>query len=286
MDACKAAATHASQALIQPSSSGRTAGFPPAAEDAGSACTILLSLWGLGHALTSLLPNPLPQLRRRVPGQVARLRGGGQVSGEAGGSLNAPPSLPSPHSTSRWALPTRTQPGRSSGAGPRPPTGCSCADNGTAAAHPRRCLNPSIFFAGSEPIGLEHWSTGQHQMPPSGRPSPKAFTPRTGHAGAGCRTHQHSLRCPASPSQPCALPAGGHRAWGMLVADTVRPWDHTPRPPGPAGDLSSINRAAIVDLIKEADLLGSMRHPNIVWVRTPCCAPPLPRTLHGPARHR
>lgn len=32
------------------------------------------------------------------------------------------------------------------------------------------------------------------------------------------------------------------------------------------GDLSSVNRAAIVDLVKEADMLGSLRHPNIVWV--------------------
>lgn len=38
------------------------------------------------------------------------------------------------------------------------------------------------------------------------------------------------------------------------------------------GDLSSINRAAIMDLVKEADMLGSLRHPNIVSRRGPGCA--------------
>ncbi|KAL6769353.1 hypothetical protein ACKKBG_A30675 [Auxenochlorella protothecoides x Auxenochlorella symbiontica] len=32
------------------------------------------------------------------------------------------------------------------------------------------------------------------------------------------------------------------------------------------GDTGRVNRAAIADLIREADMLGSMRHPNIVWV--------------------
>ena len=30
------------------------------------------------------------------------------------------------------------------------------------------------------------------------------------------------------------------------------------------GDLNS--NAAILDLLREADLLGSLRHPNVVWV--------------------
>lgn len=30
--------------------------------------------------------------------------------------------------------------------------------------------------------------------------------------------------------------------------------------------MSAVNRGAIIDLIREAEMLGSMRHPNIVWV--------------------
>ena len=32
-----------------------------------------------------------------------------------------------------------------------------------------------------------------------------------------------------------------------------------------AGD-RAVSRAAISDLLREADLLGSLRHPNVVWV--------------------
>ncbi|PRW58530.1 alternative oxidase [Chlorella sorokiniana] len=32
------------------------------------------------------------------------------------------------------------------------------------------------------------------------------------------------------------------------------------------GEMSAVNRGAIIDLIREAELLASMRHPNIVWV--------------------
>lgn len=32
------------------------------------------------------------------------------------------------------------------------------------------------------------------------------------------------------------------------------------------GEPGAINRAAVTDLIKEADMLGSLRHPNVVWV--------------------
>jgi serine/threonine protein kinase len=35
---------------------------------------------------------------------------------------------------------------------------------------------------------------------------------------------------------------------------------------GAGGDPGAINRAAVTDLIKEADMLGSLRHPNVVWV--------------------
>ncbi len=35
---------------------------------------------------------------------------------------------------------------------------------------------------------------------------------------------------------------------------------------GGSGEPGSINRAAVTDLIKEADMLGSLRHPNVVWV--------------------
>lgn len=30
--------------------------------------------------------------------------------------------------------------------------------------------------------------------------------------------------------------------------------------------MSAVNRGAIIDLIREAEMLASMRHPNIVWV--------------------
>lgn len=33
-----------------------------------------------------------------------------------------------------------------------------------------------------------------------------------------------------------------------------------------AGEMSAVNRGAIIDLIREAEMLASMRHPNIVWV--------------------
>jgi serine/threonine protein kinase len=36
--------------------------------------------------------------------------------------------------------------------------------------------------------------------------------------------------------------------------------------PQGVGEPGSINRAAVVDLIREADTLGSLRHPNVVWV--------------------
>ena len=32
------------------------------------------------------------------------------------------------------------------------------------------------------------------------------------------------------------------------------------------GDAAALNREAVADLIREADMLGSLRHPNIVWV--------------------
>jgi len=35
---------------------------------------------------------------------------------------------------------------------------------------------------------------------------------------------------------------------------------------GAGADPGAINRAAVTDLIKEADMLGSLRHPNVVWV--------------------
>ena len=51
----------------------------------------------------------------------------------------------------------------------------------------------------------------------------------------------------------------------------------TGRPPLAGSDqLSSINRTAIVDLIREADLLGTLRHPNIVSTASAglsCCYP-------------
>ncbi|KAI3433344.1 hypothetical protein D9Q98_003162 [Chlorella vulgaris] len=42
-----------------------------------------------------------------------------------------------------------------------------------------------------------------------------------------------------------------------------------------ADECSSVNRGAIVDLIREADLLSCMRHPNVVWVYG-IVLPPLP----------
>lgn len=39
----------------------------------------------------------------------------------------------------------------------------------------------------------------------------------------------------------------------------------------PAGDLPFANHSVITDLIREAELLASMRHPNIVWTYGEAC---------------
>ena len=54
----------------------------------------------------------------------------------------------------------------------------------------------------------------------------------------------------------------------------------------PAAFLNSGNGsdvAAMADLVREADLLGSFRHPNIVWIYGMVLARPC---AQGPARHR
>ena len=123
-------------------------------------------------------------------------------------------------------------------------------------------------------------------MPPSsilGAPAGSRYDP------CPMQTHIIKARLAAfqqTGTQPCMLVQGLCWSQNKQVEPSTllqpahaaccrKPWPHSASPPAlRAACLQMVNHAAVSELLKEAEIMARLRHPNIVWVYGVVLPPP------------